>query len=144
MNKTNDGFINFIENNYFLNKEQQDSPILSPRKPAPQNESPQNMSSSLFGQAFKAKINAVMLNEKKLTNEIFQKLISEEKKELTAREKDLIRELANFQAKMIILENDFKEQKHKNSELLEKNLNLGKQVQNYLEEREEFLKVLKI
>ena len=70
-----------------------------------------------------------------------KRLISEEKKELSTRERDLIKELANYQAKMIILENEFKEQKHKNSEVLEKNLNLGKQVQTYLGEREEFLKV---
>ena len=79
---------------------------------------------------------------KKALGLTYIRLISEEKKELTSRERELIRELANYQAKMIILENDFKEQKHKNSELLEKNLNLGKTVQNYLGEREEFLKVI--
>ena len=68
-----DGFINFLESNYFLEKEEFEPQILSPRRPPPQNESPHNVGTSILAQAFKAKITTVMMNEKKLTNEIFQR-----------------------------------------------------------------------
>ena len=67
-----DGFINFIENNYFLKNEESDNQILSPRR-MPQNDSPHNNGPNFLTQIFKAKITSVVMNEKKLTNEIFQR-----------------------------------------------------------------------
>ena len=138
-------FENFIDDNYFLKSNETTSPrILIPQKQAfndPSTSPSFKFSNNLLGHALKAKMNNIVLSEKKLFYEIYQKLVSEEKKELTTRERELLQELASVQAKMIILETEFKEQKNKHSELLERNLNFGKQVQNLLDEREDFLKV---
>lgn len=141
-------FIDFIANSPFLkNEEGIDTSQVFMKTSQKTNslDSPSNLkfSSNLLGNALKAKLNNLILNEKKLFYEIFDRLISEEKRELTTRERELIQELAMHQAKMIVLENDFKEQKHRNVELVEKNLNYGKQVHLLLEEREDFLKVMR-
>ena len=141
---TENSFINFIEENYFLGSTELEIQIINKKPPPVINNSYQSsiFSTSLLGQGLKSKIQGIVLNEKKLSNEIYLRLLSEEKKELSNREKDLLKEMAICQAKLTIFENEFKDQKHKNSELLEKNLSLGKQVHNLFEEREEFLKVL--
>lgn len=141
-------FIDFIANSPFLKNEEGIDTSQVFMKTSQKNNSPDSpsnlkFSSNLLGNALKAKLNNLILNEKKLFYEIFDRLISEEKRELTTRERELIQELAMHQAKMIVLENDFKEQKHRNVELVEKNLNYGKQVHLLLEEREDFLKVMR-
>lgn len=145
-NATTSNFINFLTNSPFLKENNEEFSTRDFLKSPIVNNSPDSPTSlkyneSLFGQTFKMKMNAIVLNEKKMFYEIFDRLIMEEKREVTGRERDLFQELASHQAKMIFLENELKEQKQKNSELFEKNLNYGKQVQSLLEEREDFFKV---
>lgn len=80
-------------------------------------------------------------SEKKMAYEIYNKLLSEEKRNLTKREKDFLLELAQNQARMIVLDVEMKDLSRRNTELLDKNLKLGNNIHDLLIEREELLKV---
>ena len=78
--------------------------------------------------------------EKKLKIEIYTKLLSENPS-LSMREKEILYELSAMQAKWVSFEGEFKEETKRNLELLDKNLRIGNQLNNLLEDREDFQKV---
>ncbi len=84
----------------------------------------------------------VSLGETALADELYKRMIAQERPDISEREKDLRKQLTTYQAKFMIMDNDFKEVRQKNLELVSHNKMLSKRIENLLEELDELTKVI--
>ena len=84
----------------------------------------------------------ISLGEAALADELYKRMIAQERPDISDREKDLRKQLTSYQAKYMIMDNDFKEVRQKNLELLSHNKMLSKRIENLLEELDELTKVI--